>query len=106
MSALSYLMAVTGFASILALFEMPYDFYVLLRGLVSISAVFLGVFAVIRGNSVWLVLAVPVFVLWFPLFGVTMDRGSWAVLNVLAAIGFILAWKKFDFAEKPSGSKP
>lgn len=105
MSVLSYLMAATGIASILALFDMPYDFYVLLRGLVSISAVFLGVFAVIRAKFVWLVLAVPAFVLWFPLFGVTMDRESWAVLNVLAAIGFILAWKKFDFEEKPGGSK-
>lgn len=104
MSALSYLMAVTGFASFLALFEMPYDFYVLLRGLVSISAVFLGVFSVIRGNPVWLVLAVPAFVLWFPLFGVTMDRGSWSVLNILAAIGFILAWKKFDFSPTSSAS--
>jgi hypothetical protein len=100
MSALSYLMAVTGFASILALFDMPYEFFVLLRGLVSISAVFLGVFAVIRGNPVWLLLAVPAFVLWFPLFGVTMDRTSWAVLNVIAAIGFLYAWKNFDFSER------
>ena len=100
MSVLSYLMAATGFASILALFEMPYNFYVLLRGLVSISAVFLGVFSVIKGNPVWLVLAVPAFVLWFPLFGVTMDRGSWAVLNLLAGIGFLVAWRKFEFSER------
>jgi len=98
--ALNYLMTVSGFASILALFEMPYDFYVLLRGLVSISAVFLGVFSVIKGNPVWLVLAVPAFVLWFPLFGVTMDRGSWAVLNLLAGIGFLAAWRKFEFSER------
>jgi hypothetical protein len=43
---------------------------------------------------------VPAFVLWFPLFGVTMDRTSWAVLNVIAAIGFLYAWKKFDFSER------
>lgn len=97
---LSYLMAVTGFASLLALFDMPYDFYVLLRGLVSISAAFLGVFAVIRRTPTWLVLAVPAFVLWFPLFGFTMARDSWVVLNVLAAIGFLYAWKKFDFSER------
>ena len=101
MGIMSYLMAATGFASILALFEMPYDFYVLLRGLVSISAVILGVFAVIRSNPVWLILAVPTFILWFPLFGITMARESWAFLNILAAVGFLLAWKKFDFAEKP-----
>ena len=101
MGIMSYLMAATGFASILALFEMPYDFYVLLRGLVSISAAILGVFAVIRSNPVWLILAVPTFILWFPLFGITMARESWAFLNILAAVGFLLAWKKFDFAEKP-----
>jgi hypothetical protein len=102
MGIMSYLMAVTGFASILALFEMPYDFYVLLRGLVSISAAILGVFAVIRSNPVWLILAVPAFILWFPLFGITMARESWAFLNILAAVGFLLAWKKFDFSEKPN----
>ena len=94
-------MAITGFASILALFDMPYDFYVLLRGLVSISAAMLGVFAVIRSNPGWLVLAIPTFILWFPLFGITMARESWSFLNILAAVGFLLAWKKFDFAEKP-----
>jgi hypothetical protein len=93
-------MAATGVASIIALFEMPYDYYALLRGLVSVSAVFLGVFAVIRGSVVWLVVAVPAFLLWFPLFGVTMGRESWAILNVLAALGFLLAWLKFDFSEK------
>ena len=102
MGIMSYLMAATGFASILALFEMPYDFYVLLRGLVSISAAILGVFAVIRSNPVWLILAVPTFILWFPLFGITMARESWAFLNILAAVGFLLAWKKFDFSEKPN----
>jgi hypothetical protein len=97
---LSYLMAATGIASILALFEMPYDFYVLLRGLVSISAAFLGVFALLRSKPVWLLLAVPAFIFWFPLFGFTMAREAWAVLNVLAAIGFFYAWKNFDFSER------
>jgi hypothetical protein len=50
---------------------------------------------------VWLILAVPTFILWFPLFGITMARESWSFLNILAAVGFLLAWKKFDFAEKP-----
>lgn len=100
MTALNYLMAVTGFASILALFDMAYDFYVLLRGLVSISAAILGVYAVIRGNTGWLFLAIPTFILWFPLFGITMPRESWAFLNILAAVGFLIAWKKFDFAQK------
>lgn len=100
MTALNYLMAATGFASILALFDMPYDFYVLLRGLVSISAAILGVYAVIRGNPGWLVLAIPTFILWFPLFGITMARESWSFLNILAAVGFLIAWKKFDFAQQ------
>jgi hypothetical protein len=98
--ALSYLMAATGIASILALFDMPYDFYVLLRGLVSISAVLLAVFAVLNNKPVWLLFAVPAFVLWFPIFGFTMARESWVVLNVLAAIGFLYAWKNFDFSER------
>ena len=102
MKSLGYLMAATGLASILALLEMPYEFYVLFRGLVSISAVFLGFFAVIRGKWFWLVVAAPAFALWFPIFGVTMARESWAVLNVFAALGFLLAWRKFDFSERKS----
>ena len=102
MDALSLLMAITGFASLFALLDMPYDFYVLLRGLVSISAAIFGVFAVIRRNPGWLVLAIPTFILWFPLFGITMARESWAFLNILAAVGFLMAWKKFEFSDKPN----
>jgi hypothetical protein len=97
MKALNYLMAATGLASAIALFDLPYDYYTMLRGLVSVSAVFLGIFAVLRGQFVWLVLAVPAFLLWFPLFGVSMDKGSWAPWNLLAAAGFLLAWAKFSF---------
>lgn len=100
MKPLSYLMAATGVASILALLEMPFDYYIMLRGLVSVSAVLLGVFAVTRRKFGWLAIAIPAFALWFPLFGVTMERESWAVLNVLAAAGFLFAWQKFDFSEK------
>jgi hypothetical protein len=93
-------MAATGVTSLIAVFDMPYDYYVLLRGLVSISAIFLGFYAVLREQWIWLSLAIPAFVLWFPLFGITLARESWAVLNLLAAVGFLLAWNKFEFSSK------
>lgn len=97
MSPVAYLMFATGTACILATLDMPYEFYVTLRGLVSVSAFYLGAQAIIRNQFIWLVVAAPAFVLWFPMFGVTMAREAWLPLNILAAAGFFLAWKKFDF---------
>jgi hypothetical protein len=102
MKVLNYLMAVTGIASFVAILSMPFDYYVMLRGLVSVSAAVLAFLAVSKKDYAWLIFAIPVFSLWFPLFGVTMGRESWAVLNVLAGIGFLLAWQKFDFSVRPS----
>ena len=102
MKVIAYLMAASGIASFVALLELPYDYYVMLRGLVSVSAALLGILAISKRDYAWLILALPTFALWFPLFGVTLERESWAVLNVIAGIGFLLAWKKFDFTEGPT----
>tara|TARA_B110000503_G_scaffold136724_1_gene219633 strand:- start:221 stop:523 length:303 start_codon:yes stop_codon:yes gene_type:complete len=85
------LFGITGVLSFIALANLPYEFYVSFRWLVAVAAVALGVVAHRAGATVWYLLAIPAFVLWFPLFGIEMDKSVWIIFNVLAGIGFIAA---------------
>jgi len=89
------LFVVAGFASLIAIADWPYGYYIMLKGLVSVSAALLAVLAVKNGQLGWLLLAVPSFFLWFLLIGVEMDKDSWAILNLAAGVGFIAASKFF-----------
>lgn len=88
--------------SLLAVAYWPYDYYVLLRWVVSAASVSLMYLASKNQAAGWYVLAVPVFILWFPFFGITMDRSSWFALDVLAGIGFIAAGKSSKLHEADS----
>ena len=85
------LFGITGVLSFMALANLPYEFYVSFRWLVAVAAVALVVVANKAGATVWYLLAIPAFVLWFPFFGITMDKSSWIIFNVLAGIGFLAA---------------
>ena len=85
------LFGITGVLSFIALANLPYEFYVSFRWLIALAAVALGVVANRSGATVWYLLAIPAFVLWFPLFGIEMDKSVWIIFNVLAGIGFIAA---------------
>jgi len=97
--ALKALLAITGFALLLAIAPWPYEYFVMLRGLVSITAGLLA-FVVIRAQKHgWLFLAIPAFLLWSPLLGVEMMRDEWLLLNLAFGIAFLVAWKSADFEQ-------
>jgi len=101
---LKLLLVITGCALLLAIAPWPYEYYVMLRGLVSISTVLLA-FVVIKSQQYgWLFLAIPAFLLWSPLLGVEMTRDEWLLLNLAFGIAFLAAWKSADFENvRPEG---
>jgi hypothetical membrane protein len=101
---LKVLLVITGCALLFAIAPWPYEYYVMLRGLVSISTVLLA-FVVIRSQQYgWLFLAIPAFLLWSPLVGVLTwhlelhfwQPGSRLILNTFGPkvieVGFGRDW--------------
>ena len=82
-------LSIVGLLSLIAVGDLPSEYYLFLRWILSGSAVLVAVMAIRWRGLGWLMLSIPVFVLWFPAFGVYMDKSAWLPLNVLAAIGFI-----------------
>lgn len=71
--------------------ELPFGYYTFLRWVLSIAAILLAIFAIRFGQLPWLMLAIPIFALWFPPFGVGMTKNAWVLLDLLAGLGLLLA---------------
>ena len=70
---------------------LPYDYYVFLRCVLTITAVFIVVHAIRSERLGWLALGIPIFILWAPAAWVILPRAAWEVLDVVVAGLVILA---------------
>lgn len=78
-----------GGLSLLAIANVPYGYYTFNRVAVTALAVILCVLAVRADALGWLLLLVPIAVLWNPAIPFHLDRETWAPLNLLAALVFV-----------------
>lgn len=83
------LLLVAGVASLIAVANLPYSYYEMLRWLVTIACFALAFSATQTGRLVWLVLAIPAAIIWNPFFGLTMAKSSWLVFNLIAGAALI-----------------
>lgn len=88
---MNYLYLITGIASLLAIFDLPYGYYEFLRWLISISSLALAIHCIRKDSRAWLFLAIPAIALWNPFFGATMLKSSWFFFNLAAGAAFIAA---------------
>ena len=88
---MKFLFLATGIASLIAIMNLPFAFYELLRWLVTIASIALIVKSTEEGKRGWLLLAIPALVLWNPFFGATMAKSSWLIFNLVAGVGFLAA---------------
>lgn len=88
---MKFLFLATGIASLIAITNLPYAYYELLRWLVTVASIALIVKSSEQGNRGWLILAIPALALWNPFFGATMAKSSWLIFNLGAGVGFIAA---------------
>ena len=84
-------LAIAAVLSFIALAELPYGYYTFLRWVMSAIAVLLGVFAIRWKQLGWLVVAAPIFILWFPPFQISFEKAVWSPINVVAGIALIAA---------------
>lgn len=86
----------------IALLPLPYDFYTLLRIVVSGCAAFITVKAFRQGNETVLIY-VAIAALFNPIAPVRLDRSEWAVLDVICAAWFLkhLHWMVYPASFPP-----
>ena len=72
-------------------FPLPYGYYSILRGVVSIAAVLLFISALKLQQYGWIAVAIPSFLLWFPMFGVELQKSEWVYLDLVFGIVYLAA---------------
>lgn len=75
----------------LAIFQMPWGFYQALRLLIPAAGVLTIVRALAIKSHAWIVLGVLAIVFFFPLFGVFLDKQTWALFDGAFGVAFIMA---------------
>lgn len=85
---------VAAWMSILAIFLMPYGYYIVLRWVVSIAALLTAAVAYKNHKTAYVVMAVIALILWNPITPVYLGREIWLPFNIVAAAFFFMAPKK------------
>lgn len=79
--------------SVLAIFAMPYGYYIILRWVVSIAALVTAYIAYKNHKSGWVIGAVIALILWNPVAPVYLTKDMWFPLNIASAVFFFIAPK-------------
>lgn len=82
----------------------PYGYYVLLRWVVTISAVFLLSLAYKSKKTFWLFLMGIVAILFNPIIPVHLDKETWVVIDLIVAILFLVSVFKIKNYEQRKGN--
>lgn len=93
--------SIGGAALVLAILQMPYEFYVLLRWVVPAMAIWICTIASGQKRTGWVVVFTLVAVLWNPLIPFEMPRSAWVLPDIIGAILFARAAANLP-ASKPS----
>ena len=93
----------SGVSVIMLLLAIPtfwaYGYYVLLRWVVTISAVFLLSLAYESKKTFWLFLMGIVAILFNPIIPVHLDKETWIIIDLIAAILFLISIFKIKLKE-------
>jgi hypothetical protein len=76
---------IAAFFAVIGAAFLPYGYYVFLRIVLCMTAVFIGVHAIRSKRFWWLALTVPMLVLWAPAALIHLPRSVWAVLDLIVA---------------------
>lgn len=76
---------------LLAIPDLPYGYYTLLRWVVTASAIFLVYVAYQLGKKFWLFSMVIIALLFNPIFPIHLDKGTWVIIDFAVAIFFLIS---------------
>lgn len=82
---------IAGILALVGIANLPYGYYEFLRWILSVAGVLLAIFSWKANQKGWLLLSIPVFILWFPPFQIFMDKSAWVVLDLIVGVALILA---------------
>ena len=87
-----WVLLVAGVSCFVALADLPYGFYKLLRWMVCITAVTTTIEATKRQHASWPWIHGLVAVIFNPIFPLFFDRAIWSIIDVLAGLAFVIYW--------------
>ncbi len=76
---------------LLAIADLPYGYYTLLRVIITASAVFLVWIAYNLKKTFWVVLIGIVAILFNPLIPIHLDKETWVVIDLIVAVLFLIS---------------
>jgi hypothetical protein len=94
--AFIYLFYATGGLTLIGIADMPYSFYSLVKGIVSVAAVILVYVSIRTKQFGWLALSVISFAMFFPLFEVSLDKKTWFYVDTVIGALYLVAGKSLS----------
>jgi len=98
---IKYKNIVSAISTIMLILAIPtfwaYGYYVLLRWVVTISAVFLLSLAYESKKTLWLFLMGMIAILFNPIIPVHLDKETWVVIDFIVAIIFLVSISKIKY---------
>lgn len=82
---------VVGAMLLMGIASLPFGFYQLLRWVVPIGGAILLRSSIKANQPGWAIIGVLAILLWFPLFGVSFEKATWSVLDLVFGVAFIAA---------------
>jgi len=79
---------------LIAILPLPYGYYILLRWIISSSAIFLAWVANELGKKFWLFLMIIIVLLFNPIAPIHLDKGTWVIIDLIVAILFFTSINK------------
>lgn len=76
---------------IFSITDLPYGYYVFLRWVVTLSAIFLSWFAYNTKKTFWFVLMVLIVILFNPIVPIFLEKGTWTIIDFIVAIFFLIS---------------
>lgn len=94
-----YKNTMSGIAIVMLLLAIPsglwaYGYYVILRWVVTIAALFVLWVAHTLKKNVWVGIMAIVAILFNPIYPVYLDKGTWVIINLMAAVLFLVSMFK------------
>jgi len=85
---------ITGVMLLIAILSLPYGYYILLRWVVCLSAIFSAWVFLGLGKKFWLLLMAIIALLFNPIVPVHLTKGIWVIIDFIVAILFFTSIKK------------
>lgn len=84
-------MLIAGILALVGIAQMPYGYYEFLRWALTAASITLAIVSWKLNRKNWLIVAIPIFILWFPPFQIFMDKSVWVFLDLFAGSALISA---------------